>query len=55
MIKKEDALNSSLLEESKESEEGDAHINATLASLKEAVKNGLLNDAKKTMMEQKLL
>ena len=55
MIKKEDALNSSLLEESKESEEGDAHINATLASLREAVRNGLLNDAKKRMMEQKLL
>ena len=44
-----------MLEESKESEEGDAHINATLASLKEAVKNGLLNDAKKRMMEQMLM
>ena len=49
------ARNSSLLEERKESEEGDAHINATLASLREAVRNGLLNDAKKRMMEQKLL
>ena len=47
------ARNSSLLEERKESEEGDAHINATLASLREAVRNGLLNDAKKRMMKQK--
>ena len=42
---KEDALNISGLEESKESEEGDVHINATLASLRKAVRNGLLNDA----------
>ena len=54
-LDKEDALNISGLKESKESEEGDAHINATLASLREAVRNGLLNDAKKRMMEQKLL
>ena len=53
-LDKEGARNSSLSEESKESEEGDAHINATLASLREAVRNGLLNDAKKRMMEQKL-
>ena len=53
-LDKEGARNSSLSEESKESEEGDAHINATLASLRKAVRNGLLNDAKKRMMEQKL-
>ena len=54
-LDKEDALNISGLEESKESEEGDVHINATLASLRKAVRNGLLNDAKKRMVEQKLL
>ena len=54
-LDKKDALNISGLEESKESEEGDVHINATLASLRKAVRNGLLNDAKKRMMEPKLL
>ena len=37
--------------DSTESEEGDAHINATLASLREAVRNGLLNDAIKRKMK----
>ena len=54
-VRIKDAQNSSELEDGKESEEGDVHINATLASLRKAVRNGLLNDAKKRMMEQKLL
>ena len=33
------------LKNRKESENGDAHINATLKSLREAVRNGLLNEA----------
>ena len=33
------------MEDSKEVEERDVHINATLASLRKAVRNGLLNDA----------
>ena len=37
--------NNSGLEKSKVSEEGDVHINATLASLRKAVRNGLLNNA----------
>ena len=32
-------------EEEEEGDSGDFHINATLSSLKEAVKNGLLDDA----------
>ena len=45
--------NNSSLEASKESKEGDVHINATLASLREAVRNGLLNDAFKGEDETK--
>ena len=49
-VRKEAQDNHGLVD-SKESEEGDAHINATLASLREAVRNGLLNNAIKRKMK----
>ena len=44
-VRIKEAQNSSELEDGKESEEGDVHINATLACLRQAVKNGLLSNA----------
>ena len=44
-LRKEEAQNNSGLEKSKVFDEGDVHINATLASLRKAVRNGLLNNA----------
>ena len=44
-VRIKEAQHNSGLEDSKEVEEGDIHINATLASLRKAVRNGLLNDA----------
>ena len=44
-VEKKNAQKLSGLKNRKESENGDAHINATLKSLREAVRNGLLNEA----------
>ena len=44
-VRIKEVQNSSELEDGKESEEGDVHINATLACLRQAVKNGLLSNA----------
>ena len=52
-VEKKKAQKLSGLKNRKESENGDAHINATLKSLREAVRNGLLNDAFKGEDETK--
>ena len=44
-VRIKEAQNSSELEDGKESEEGDVQVNATLASQRQAVKNGLLSNA----------
>ena len=53
-LRKEEAQNNSGLEKSKVSEEGDVHINATLASLRKAVRNGLLNNANRRKMKHRV-
>ena len=44
-VRIKEAQNSSELEDGKDSEEGDVEVNATLASQRQAVKNGLLSNA----------